>query len=216
MVRAAERRPSGRGGRSQDAVRVQEELCHPRAQLKAFLLLLLKRGPSHGYELFQEVKPLGYEGQDAALVYRALHWLQDRGLVEPRWDTSRRGPARRVFEVTPAGQEMTSACAASLGKQFRIFFTQDLVGQQGRSSEPPPSFEVLIEAKLAVRAADSDSAGIAVKMAFGTGQVIGPQVRSTGEVCVHDARELEECLSQPNADDPAMQPASKPRARIDP
>ncbi|MDD3828562.1 MAG: helix-turn-helix transcriptional regulator [Anaerolineae bacterium] len=59
----------------------------------------------HGYELVEGVKAFGFEQNpvDVSTIYRALRDLEDRGLVNSRWDTSNAGPARRVYQTTEEG-----------------------------------------------------------------------------------------------------------------
>jgi DNA-binding PadR family transcriptional regulator len=60
--------------------------------------LLLHCTETHGYELIEELKPLGFEQNpvDLSTVYRMLRSLEERDLVTSRWDTdTESGPARR-------------------------------------------------------------------------------------------------------------------------
>ncbi len=71
------------------------------------LLTLLQEGPRHGYDLIAELGRFGLEPElvDSGLVYRALRQMEEAGWVESTWETARGGPARRVYCITPAGQE---------------------------------------------------------------------------------------------------------------
>lgn len=169
---------------------LEEELCHPRSQLRLSLLLLLAQRPGHGYDLVERLRPFGYEHDDPAQTYRALHWLERVGLAEPAWDTQGPGPARRVFTITPAGRHAAERCAPTLRKRIRAIRAH-LDGQQGTGPEEGCnahcSFEVLIEARLSVDAADEVMARRKVDRAFVDGRALCAGVTATGYVRTYDA-----------------------------
>ncbi len=74
--------------------------------LRPAIMSVLAGEPAHGYlvaeklgglKLFAELPP------DRAGVYRALHDMEERGLVESDWELTDTGPARRSFHLTEAG-----------------------------------------------------------------------------------------------------------------
>lgn len=72
--------------------------------LPAFILLALMDGPLHGHAIravLQELLP-GYKA-DPGATYRTLQALESAGDVAFHWDTNSRGPARKVYTLTPAG-----------------------------------------------------------------------------------------------------------------
>lgn len=80
------------------------------------LLALLAKEPSHGYDLRQQLAsalgPLA-EGLNAGQVYVALARLEKAGLVvQEREDEPLRGPRRKVYALTAAGQERAAAWMA--------------------------------------------------------------------------------------------------------
>mgnify|MGYP005840862591 CR=1 FL=1 len=80
-----------------------------------WLLLLLLQRPSHGYELMQRLaRDDDVPSADPGLLYRTLRQLEDEGLVHSCWDTESPGPARRLYEVTPAGVAHLHAWAARI------------------------------------------------------------------------------------------------------
>ncbi len=93
----------------------EQELYPPRVLLRACVLLLLLERPGHGYDLIERLKPLGFEKVDRS-VYRALDWLDQERYVRSSWDTPEAGPARRVFEITPAGKQRLEAWIADMGE----------------------------------------------------------------------------------------------------
>ncbi len=74
--------------------------------LPAFILLALAEGPLHGHAIraaLVERFP-GYKA-DPGATYRTLQALEKAGEVAFQWDTDARGPARKVYTLTPLGWE---------------------------------------------------------------------------------------------------------------
>ncbi|RKO67748.1 helix-turn-helix transcriptional regulator [Desulfofundulus salinus] len=80
------------------------------------LLLLLHRRSTHGYELIQSLREFGFHDSEAdpGTVYRNLRRLEEEGLVSSQWDTSGGGPARRLYRLTPEGEELLHAWAEAI------------------------------------------------------------------------------------------------------
>ena len=75
----------------------------PGALVPSLLLLELTEGPAHGYDLIERLR---LAGSRSGTVYRSLRALEDDGLVASGWETTqKRGPARRVYRLTPAGRK---------------------------------------------------------------------------------------------------------------
>lgn len=104
----------------------REAAAQPRSWLQPFLLLALEQWQSHGYELIRRMSAFGFETLDRGSVYRTLRQLEKDGLVESGWDTSKDGPARRLYSLTDAGRAYLNTWAASL-RSYQImlnhFFT---------------------------------------------------------------------------------------------
>jgi PadR family transcriptional regulator len=71
------------------------------------LLLGLKIKPSYGYELINSIHEFGFvQGQaPPGMIYRHLRGLEADGLVQSEWQTEGSGPARRMYRLTPEGDE---------------------------------------------------------------------------------------------------------------
>src|SRR4029453_8623922 len=85
-----------------------------RARVERFAepaaLLLLWRGPTHGYELLERLPALlGEERVDVGNVYRALRGLEEEGLVESEWQADLPGPAKRTYTLTDEGRDALAA-----------------------------------------------------------------------------------------------------------
>lgn len=73
----------------------------------SILLLLQRTGEAHGYELASQLGQyaLTDTAVETAALYRTLRLLERNGNVRSRWHTGKSGPARRVYRLTPAGED---------------------------------------------------------------------------------------------------------------
>lgn len=71
------------------------------------LLLLLREGEAHGYALMEGLKGQGLadDSLNPSVVYRGLREMEEWGWVTSHWDTEGSGPSRRVYRMTPQGEE---------------------------------------------------------------------------------------------------------------
>jgi DNA-binding PadR family transcriptional regulator len=61
---------------------------------------------THGYTLLERLDGFGLGEVDRSVVYRALRDMEARGWVTSTWDEEQsRGPPRRVYRLTPLGDE---------------------------------------------------------------------------------------------------------------
>ncbi len=86
------------------------------------LLFLLKDGPAHGYELMSRMPEVPLPGPipDAGAIYRKLREMEEEGLVVSRWEEAERGPARRVYEITPEGRSRLEDWVAAIKERLRL------------------------------------------------------------------------------------------------
>ncbi|MGC8780246.1 MAG: helix-turn-helix transcriptional regulator [Anaerolineae bacterium] len=79
--------------------------------LEPCLLLLLRDDATHGYNLLEALDRFGFArgSVDASVVYRILREMEQEGWVSSQWDTAGSGPPRRVYSVTPDGEEYLAA-----------------------------------------------------------------------------------------------------------
>ena len=83
------------------------------------LLLGLKIKSSYGYELINNIHEFGFvQGQaPPGMIYRHLRGLEADGLVHSKWQTEGTGPARRMYHLTPEGDEALSLWIDFMQKQ---------------------------------------------------------------------------------------------------
>lgn len=86
------------------------------------LLLLLAESRSYGYELMEKLGQLGWKdvSPDPGAVYRNLRRMEADGLVESTWDTTGTGPARRLYHLTPEGEDFLSSWAVSIEQNVKL------------------------------------------------------------------------------------------------
>ena len=91
----------------------------PTNWLVPMMLLSIREWDSHGYELLERARALGFETMNPGTLYRALRRMEEDGVVESSWETSRGGPPRRMYTITDAGEAYLGLWARSLGQYRR-------------------------------------------------------------------------------------------------
>lgn len=71
--------------------------------LTAHLLAMLNGWSAYGYEIAQRLEESGIGKYNKGSIYRLLRQLEDSGMVSSKWDTSKDGPARRIYDLTDGG-----------------------------------------------------------------------------------------------------------------
>jgi DNA-binding PadR family transcriptional regulator len=86
------------------------------------LLNLLAEQPMYGYQIMRELERRsdGYFSMTAALLYPALHQLEQDKLVESEWQPAAGERRRKYYQITEAGR---LALAQTEG-EWRTFFAQ--------------------------------------------------------------------------------------------
>jgi PadR family transcriptional regulator PadR len=79
--------------------------------LDLLILRTLELGPSHGFAIAESI---GRRSSEILLVeegslYPALHRLEDRGWIKPRWGTSENNRRAKFYELTTKGRRQLSA-----------------------------------------------------------------------------------------------------------
>jgi DNA-binding PadR family transcriptional regulator len=91
-----------------------------RSYVRPCLLLLLAEGPSHGYELLEQVRRAGVRNADAGGLYRSLRSMEQSELVRSWWEPSQAGPARRSYVLTDEGRVALKESVGALHKVHRL------------------------------------------------------------------------------------------------
>lgn len=91
--------------------------------LVPYLLLILRDWSSYGYDLMKRLSALGFASMNAGTLYRVLRQMEKDGMVTSMWDTSRGGPARRIYAITDAGQAYLNFWASSLERYQKMMDT---------------------------------------------------------------------------------------------
>ena len=72
------------------------------------ILVVLSDGPLHGYRVAERMGEMpSFAGQkpDVSGIYRSLKSMERKELVIGSWDLSESGPAKKCYEITPAGRQ---------------------------------------------------------------------------------------------------------------
>jgi poly-beta-hydroxybutyrate-responsive repressor len=62
----------------------------------------------------ERASAFGFEAMNPGTLYRTLRQMEKDGIVESTWETSRGGPARRMYSITDAGRAYLDFWARSL------------------------------------------------------------------------------------------------------
>lgn len=106
------------GGTPAPTARITDEQ-QARNLLRSAILALLKEQPNHGYGLVGRLEELGFQIPDLGGLYRILRVMDEEGLVHSEWEMGERGPAKRVYDLTPAGDRYFRENAQGLVNQRR-------------------------------------------------------------------------------------------------
>jgi DNA-binding PadR family transcriptional regulator len=75
------------------------------------MLAVLAEQPAHGYRIAERIGEMPHflgEKPDVSGIYRSLKTMESKGLVVSSWETPGQGHAKRLYEITAAGE----ACLA--------------------------------------------------------------------------------------------------------
>ncbi len=121
-----ERKKGGNGGEKQPAknqssktqsannANVKGSEARPRNWLVPVILLSLRDWNSYGYELMERASAFGFGAMNPGTLYRTLRQMEKDGVVESSWETSKGGPARRMYTITDSGRSYLDFWANSL------------------------------------------------------------------------------------------------------
>ncbi|MTI96708.1 MAG: PadR family transcriptional regulator [Firmicutes bacterium] len=82
------------------------------------LLLSLRRRPSYGYQLLEDLRDFGFNAEpDTAALYRNLRRMEEEGYVTSEWHPGEAGPAKRYYKITPLGCRLLAEWADAMEVQ---------------------------------------------------------------------------------------------------
>jgi PadR family transcriptional regulator PadR len=87
--------------------------------LEPVVLVSLREWNSYGYELMEQAAAFGFEAMNPGTMYRTLRHMEENGVVKSKWETSKGGPARRMYSITEAGEAYLEFWAKSLEQYQR-------------------------------------------------------------------------------------------------
>lgn len=87
------------------------------------MLRILYEKPMHGYRLLEEIeqRSCGLHKLESGSVYTLLRRMEERGLLESKWEKVEGGPDKRVYTVTSKGVEVLRRGLTSIVKRKLLF-----------------------------------------------------------------------------------------------
>jgi len=80
------------------------------------VLLMLRKWSSYGYELMEKMATFGLAAMNPGTFYRTLRQMEKDGMIRSTWNISERGPARRMYSITEAGEAYLKLWTESLNQ----------------------------------------------------------------------------------------------------
>lgn len=102
------------------------------------ILSILVEGPRHGYAIMRELEARseGYFSMNAALLYPALHQMEQNGWVESTWEAGSGARKRKIYAITPAGRDRLVSSLAEWHRFVdRLFATLNKPDQFARGAK---------------------------------------------------------------------------------
>jgi DNA-binding PadR family transcriptional regulator len=84
---------------------------------------VLYEKPMHGYQLLEEIeeRSCGCHKLEPGSIYTLLRRMEERGLLESKWEKVEGNPDRRVYRLTSKGVEALRMGLESIVKRKRLF-----------------------------------------------------------------------------------------------
>ena len=95
------------------------------------ILSLVAQRPRHGYEIEQVIEARGmreWTEVGFSSIYYLLKKLERKGYVQPQQVAAERGPARKVYHITPAGEKAVDESALDALSVPRRCYQQFILG----------------------------------------------------------------------------------------
>ena len=98
-----------------------------RGWIQFLMMRILYEKPMHGYQLLEEIeeRSCGFHKLEPGSIYTLLRRMEERGLLDSKWEKVEGNPERRVYTLTAKGVEALKMGLTSIIKRKRLF--DDLV-----------------------------------------------------------------------------------------
>jgi len=96
----------------------QEKTELLKGTLDMLILKVVAFGPIHGYALSQRIQQISrdfFQVPEGSL-YPALYRLEDRGLLQAKWEETETGREAKFYTLTRAGRKRLSMAMANWGR----------------------------------------------------------------------------------------------------
>ena len=103
------------------------------------ILAVLSEEPSHGYRIAERIGEMpGFGGvkPDVSGIYRFLKSMESKGLVISSWDTPDKGHAKRLYEITTAGEACLARWVKTLDGYVKTVTTLLKVARAATTRKP--------------------------------------------------------------------------------
>jgi DNA-binding PadR family transcriptional regulator len=94
-----------------------------RGWIQFLIMRVLYEKPTHGYKLLEEIeeRSCGCHKLEPGSIYTLLRRMEERGLLESKWEKVEGNPDRRVYHLTSKGVEALKMGLESIVKRKRLF-----------------------------------------------------------------------------------------------
>ena len=94
-----------------------------RGWIQFLLLRIPYEKPMHGYQLLEEIeqKSGGFHKLEPGSIYTLLRRMEEKGLLESKWEKVEGGPDKRVYTVTKDGAEALKMGLKSIIERQALF-----------------------------------------------------------------------------------------------
>ncbi|MEM3459226.1 MAG: PadR family transcriptional regulator [Candidatus Bathyarchaeia archaeon] len=94
-----------------------------RGWIQFLMLRILYEKPMHGYQLLEEIeeRSCGCHKLEPGSIYTLLRRMEERGLLESKWEKTEGGPDKRVYKVTKNGVEALRMGLKSIVQRKLLF-----------------------------------------------------------------------------------------------
>lgn len=110
--------------------------------VETLILAVLREGPSYGYQIVTDLNKMGGGLLELGegTIYPVLHRMEDRELIEAKWQTAENGRQRKYYRITSAGRKALAANQAQWHGLVQVM--SHIFGPPPEASEAPGRSEM--------------------------------------------------------------------------